>query len=383
MRDVELYPENKMIDHRKYVIEHCHTIVVKVGTRLLTDTGRIPILIAQIAALREKGFQVLLVSSGAVGLGMKLLNRTRRPGKLAEVQALASLGQSKLISAYNHECRKYGFFAAQLLLTAEDLRARERHLNVLNCIRSLWNNNILPIANENDAVSVKELKFGDNDFLAAALATLTRTELTVILTTECGLREKHHGVLGERISTVGNISEELKQSAEGTDDKNFSIGGMISKVRAAEMVTHSGDYLWVADGRVDDILLRIANAEDVGTLFLPRNEHQLQSRKRWIRYFSKNKGRLIIDGGAVIALCEHGKSLLPSGVKAVEGAFSRGDTVEIAGPDGEVVARGLCNYSAADCGRLAGHQSTEIEKLLQTGAEDEEIVHRDNLALIS
>ncbi len=372
-----------MIDHRKYVIEHCNKIVVKVGTRLLTDTARIPTLIAQIAALREKRFQVLLVSSGAVGLGMKLLNLTKRPTKLADVQALAAVGQSKLISLYNNECKKYGFLAAQLLFTADDLRARERHLNVLNCIHSLWASNILPIANENDTVSVKELKFGDNDFLAAALATLTRTELTVILTTECGLREKHDGVLGERVSTVRNISDELKQSAEGTDDKNLSIGGMISKVRAAEMVTQSGDYLWVADGRVDDILLRIANAEDVGTLFLPQHDHQLESRKRWIKYFSKRKGKIVVDDGAVAALKEKGKSLLPSGMVSVEGSFSRGDTIEIVSRAGKVIARGLTNYGAEDCLRLAGHQSAEIEKLLQTAAEDEEIVHRDNLVLLS
>lgn len=371
-----------MIDQRKYVMEHCKNIVVKVGTRLLTDSKRIPILISQIAALREKGYRVMLVSSGAVGTGMKLLNLEKRPKKLSEVQALASLGQSKLISLYNDECKKFGFLAAQLLLTADDLRDRRRHLNVLNCLHSLMAQNILPIINENDAVSVAEIKFGDNDILSALLATMTRAELTIILTTETGLRERVDGVLGKRVSVVEKISDTMKSSAQGTDNSNLSVGGMTSKLRAAEIVTASGEYLWIADGRVDDILLKIADGEDVGTLFLPKNAFHLESRKRWIKFFSKRKGKLIIDQGATDALAVKGKSLLPSGVTGVEGEFDRGDTVEIVTADGHLIARGLCNYAAAECRKLAGRQSSEIEKILNEPG-DPELVHRDNLAIVS
>ncbi len=370
-----------MPGQREYIIKHCKNIVVKVGTRLLTDSGRIPILISQIAELRKRGFRVILISSGAVGIGMKLLKITHRPAKLSEVQALASLGQAKLISMYNDECRKYGFLASQLLLTADDLRDRERHVNVLNCIHSLWSNNILPILNENDAVSVSELKFGDNDLLAGMVSSMTRSELTVILTTQVGLCEKHDGVLGDRVSLVEKITPELKASAEGTDNSNLSIGGMISKVRAAEIVTTAGDYLWIADGRVDDILIKIADSEDVGTLFVPKSNANLQSRKRWIKFFSRRKGKIMIDSGAATAVVSRGKSLLPSGVTSVEGTFKRGDTLEITAPDGIVIARGLSNYSSEECLKIAGHKSSELDAIL-TEPGDNELIHRDNMVLV-
>jgi len=370
-----------MIDHRKLVIEHCHNIVVKVGTRLLTDPKRIPSLIAQIAELRKRGFRVMLVSSGAVGTGMRLLKLEKRPKKLAGVQALASLGQSKLISIYNDECQKFGFLAAQLLLTGEDLRDRKRHLNVLNCLHALLAQDILPIINENDAVSVAEIKFGDNDILSALVATMVRAELTVILTTESGLRERVDGVLGNRISLVDKINDTMKASAQGTDNSNLSVGGMSSKLKAAEIVTTSGECLWVADGRVENILLKIADGEDVGTLFVPQKTSHMESRKRWIKFFSKRKGRLVVDDGAAQALVKKGKSLLPSGVTSVEGDFKRGDTVEIATSKGDVIARGLCNYSSEKCRLLAGHKSKDIEALLHEPGDDE-LVHRDNLALI-
>jgi len=369
------------MDYRKLIVEHGRHLVVKVGTRLLTDPQRIPGLIAQIAKLRERGFRVILVSSGAVGTGMRLLKLEKRPKKLAEVQALASLGQSQLIALYNDECQKFGFHAAQLLLTADDLRDRKRHLNVSNCLHSLVERNILPIINENDAVSVAELKFGDNDILSALVATMTRAELTVILTTECGLRERVNGVLGNRISVVEKISDTMKASAQGTDNSNLSVGGMSSKLKAAEIVTTSGDFLWVADGRVDNILLKIADGEDVGTLFVPLKPNHLESRKRWIKFFSRRKGRLTIDDGAVQALIKRGKSLLPSGVTGIEGDFKRGDTVEIVTVKGEVIARGLSNYSSEKCRLLAGHKSKDIVTLLKVPGDDE-LVHRDNMALV-
>ncbi len=338
----------------------------------------IPQLISGIHALREKGYKVLLVSSGAVGTGMKQLQMKKRPRKLSQVQALAAIGQCHLMAMYDEVCRKFGFNSAQLLLTANDVRERERHLNIMNCIEALLDCGTLPIINENDSVSISELKFGDNDILSAMLATMTRAELTVILTTEQGLRARNaDGSLGERISVVNKITDTLKESAQGTDNKDFSIGGMISKLRAAEMVTGAGEHLWIADGRIPDILQKIADGQDVGTLFVPARK-QMVSRKRWIRFFARCSGRLVIDDGAVEALRSKGRSLLPSGVKAVEGTFKRGDTLEIVNAEGAVIARGLTNFGSADCAKLVGCQSKDIARILRRDA-DEEIIHRDNL----
>ena len=370
----------KQIQQRKNIIDNVEQVIIKVGTRLLTDESRIPILISEIAKIKARGIKVALVSSGAVGVGMNLLGLKKRPTKLAEVQALAAVGQGRLVSLYNEECCKYGFQAAQMLLTAEDLKERERHLNVLNCLHSLWNDNILPIINENDVVSVDELKFGDNDFLAGLVATMTKSDLTIILTTESGLRNKVDGVLTDRISVVENLTEDLKAAASGTDNSDFSIGGMISKLRAAETVCAAGESLWIADGRIDNILTKIFNAEDVGTLFTATNLEPLQSKKRWIRFFSKPEGKIVIDEGAVEALTNKHKSLLPSGIVFVEGNFQRGDSVEVCNRFGYVIGYGLVNYTAAECRKISGLNSDEVINVLHQ-VTDSEVIHCDNLVI--
>ncbi len=369
-----------MNTERKQIINNCKRVVIKVGTRLLTDEHRIPVLISGISKFREKGCQVILVSSGAVGIGMKELGLKKRPSKLAEIQALAALGQNKLMSIYDDQCRKHNFKSAQLLLTTADLHARERHLNVLNCINSLLENDILPIVNENDSVSVDELKFGDNDGLAALLAAMTHAELTLVLTTESGLREKDDGVLGERISLVKQISEKMRKSAEGTDDTEFSIGGMASKLNAAKIVNLAGEYLWIADGREDDTIDKILSGEDVGTLFVP-NANKMQARERWLHFFAKSTGHLVVDDGAANAICNKGSSLLPAGVKGVDGKFKRGDTVEIIDSKANIIARGLSNFDSVDAAAIAGKQSNKIFQILQRDSDDV-IVHRNNLTLV-
>ncbi|MCK4983523.1 MAG: glutamate 5-kinase [Victivallaceae bacterium] len=369
-----------MNTERKQIINNCKRVVIKVGTRLLTDEHRIPVLISGISKFREKGHRVILVSSGAVGIGMKELGLKKRPSKLAEIQALAAIGQNKLMSIYDDQCRKHNFKSAQLLLTTADLHSRERHLNVLNCINSLLENDILPIVNENDSVSVDELKFGDNDGLAALLATMTHAELTVVLTTESGLREKDNGVLGERISLVKQISAKMRKAAEGTDNTEFSIGGMASKLNAAKIVNSAGEYLWIADGREDDTIDKILSGEDVGTLFVP-NANKMQARERWLHFFAKSTGHLIVDDGAANAVCSSGSSLLPAGVKGVDGKFKRGDTVEIIDSKANIIARGLSNFDSADAAAIAGKQSNEIFQILQRDSDDV-IVHRNNLTLV-
>jgi len=369
-----------MNTERKQIINNCKRVVIKVGTRLLTDEDRIPVLISGISDFRKKGYQVILVSSGAVGIGMKELGLKKRPSKLAEIQALAAIGQNKLMSIYDDQCRKYNFKSAQLLLTTADLHSRERHLNVLNCINSLLEKDILPIVNENDSVSIDELKFGDNDGLAALLAAMTHSELTVILTTESGLREKDDGVLGERISLVKQISAKMRKAAEGTDNAEFSIGGMASKLNAAKIVNLAGEHLWIADGREDDTFDKILSGEDVGTLFVP-NSDKMQARERWLHFFAKSKGHLVVDDGAANAICNRGSSLLPAGVKGVDGKFKRGDTVEIIDSRANIIARGLSNFDSVDAVAIAGKQSNEIFQILQRDSDDV-IVHRNNLTLV-
>ena len=371
---------NELQQIRRDLIGNCRQIVVKAGTRLLTDPRRFSELIAGIASLREKNYKVMLISSGAVGTGMQALGMDKRPRQLSEVQALAAIGQGKLMALYDAECRKYGFHTAQLLLTADDLRQRSRYINVANSISALWRHDVLPIINENDSVSVDELKFGDNDTLAGMLGAVLGAELTVILTTEQGLRKRNEdGTLGERISLVKKITPEMIASAGDTDNSAMSIGGMISKLRAANLVTEAGSYLWIADGREHNILEKIAAGDDVGTLFCPRRG-KLHSRQCWIKFFAKASGSLTVDDGAIKALRDSGKSLLPSGVTGVFGTFKRGDTVEICTAEGEVIARGLSNYSNTECMELKGKHHDEIIELLGSHA-DSEFVHRDNMVL--
>ena len=370
-------------DVRKDVIRRCKRVVVKAGTRLLTDPQALPALVEQIAAIRKSGRQVILVSSGAVGTGMKLLGLKKRPSHLSEIQALAAMGQVKLMSNYERECLKHGFRTAQLLLTADDLRSRERHLNAMNCIEALLARDVLPVINENDPVSVDELKFGDNDTLASLLGSMIRADLTVILTTVDGLlRTNPDGSFGDRIPLVRGVTQEQRDMATGTDDGNTSIGGMITKVRAAEILNESGEVLWIASGLMPRVLERIFEGDDVGTLFLPpEGSRKLESKKRWIAVFSKVSGRLTVDAGAERAILRTACSLLPSGVVKVTGSFKRGDVLEIAGPKGRLIARGQTNFSSAECRKLAGHRSSDIRALLGCDAE-EEIIHRNSLVVL-
>ncbi len=357
----------------------CRQIIVKAGTRLLTDPESIPQLIRGIAMLRKQNYQVLLVSSGAVGTGLKELGMSKRPRRLSEIQALAALGQSKLMALYTKACMAEGFLPAQLLLTRDDLRHRDRYLNVQNCIQSLWAHDILPIVNENDSVSVDELKFSDNDILSGMLAAMTQSQLTIILTTESGLRRRENGVLTDRISVVSDINDDIMGMAGGTDDATFSVGGMASKLNAALLATRAGGHLWIADGRDKDVLFNIVEGKDIGTLFLPQGD-KLHSRKLWIDSFAEVLGRLVIDDGAAKALVVDGSSLLPSGIKQVHGHFEVGEAVEIVTRKGEIVARGLVEFNSEECYKIRGLRATEITETLGHAAPSV-VVHRDKLSL--
>ncbi len=258
-----------MKKNREKIINQCKRVVVKVGTRLLTDESEISLIMSQIIFLLEKNINVILVSSGAVGMGLQILNMKTRPKSLAKKQALAALGQCKLMSKYEEEASKFNFHVGQILLTIDGLHCKERYENVANCIKSLWENNIIPIVNENDSVATEELTVGDNDTLAAELAIMINADLTIILTTVDGLHSiNEDNSLGDRISLVKELNEKIKSYAQETNDKTFSIGGMISKLNAAELLMKEDRPLWIADGRDKNILKKIINAEDVGTLFV-------------------------------------------------------------------------------------------------------------------
>jgi len=373
--------QDKSSELRKVAVASAKQIIVKAGTRLVIDRDSIAKLVDGIALLREAGHRVLLVTSGAVGMGMELSGMTHRPKQLAKKQALAALGQTRLMSIYAEEATRHGFMVAQLLLTAADLRNRSRYLNVMNCINSLWEQGVLPIVNENDSVSVAELKFGDNDTLAGMLTSLTGAQMTILLTTVDGLRGRNSdGTLGERIPVVEKVTEKVKSLAGGTDNSEFSIGGMASKLRAAELATASGAWLWIADGREAGIMEQILAGKDTGTLFLP-GKHRVPGRKRWFSFFSRISGVITVDDGAVRAICGHGGSLLPSGVVNVFGEFKRGDTVEIADKSGISFARGLVNFDSDCCRNIIGKHSDELPAILGSEAEAE-LIHRDNLVLL-
>jgi len=372
---------NKAIELRKLAISKTKRVAIKVGTRLLTDSTKIPILLDQIHKLRNKGYQVILVSSGAVGIGMKTINLPKRPQQLSKIQALASIGQGKLMTLYEDAGAKLGFHVGQLLLTLNGVQDRGQHLNMLNCINTLLDMDILPILNENDSVSVDELTFGDNDQLAALVAAMTKCQVTIILTTVDGLHDiDKNGELGSRISLVEKLTPDIRKLAKGTDDGEVSIGGMKSKLKAADIATGAGEYLWVADGRDLDVIEKIFNAEDVGTLFIPSTEKLMSSKKRWLSFFTKTRGQMFIDNGAVNAIVCNGKSLLPSGIKSIFGDFKRGDAVEILSVNGDIIAKGLINYNTTEVRQISGLNSDEIINALGYSG-DPEVIHRDNLVL--
>ncbi len=375
---------------RRQALAGVRKVVIKVGTRLLADMRgvskrrRVEQLVARVAGLRERGLDVILVSSGAIGAGMSVLGSKTRPRSLPQLQAHAAVGQSRLMYLYEAACTAHGFHAAQLLLTAADLQDRERHLNAANCLDALLGRGVLPIVNENDSVSVEEIQFGDNDVLAALTATLVRADMTVILTSIDGLRRPKAGPnddWGDRISVVYGVPSKIWQFAGGTDGNRFSTGGMTSKLRAAEIVCRSGEPLWIADGHDFGAIEAVFRAQDVGTLFVPESRrNRMSARKRFLAFFSEPAGSLTVDEGAVRALMTQGRSLLPSGIVGAEGGFRRGDTVRILAPDGHEIARGVSNYPMGLVQRIQGRQTREVHELLGQAAYDE-VVHRNYLVL--
>jgi glutamate 5-kinase len=357
---------------RSQLLQKINRIVVKLGTGVLTDSRKQPDLaqmeqlVAQVAEQSRAGCEVVLVTSGAVGSGMGALGFKKRPGQLAELQACAAVGQSRLMATYEKLFAKHNLHVAQVLLTHEDLQDHTRHLNARNTLVTLLSHGVVPIINENDAVSSTELKFGDNDKLSALVASLLPANLLVILTTVDGVIENFGKANARTIPTIAKIDKTLEGSVGGTDSET-AVGGMSSKIQAAKIVVRSGIPLVIASGHKKDVLAQIVAGAEEGTLFIPQSV-RLQGRKRWIAFFHHPKGTLFVDAGAKTALCEKGKSLLPPGVVRSEGEFSAGSVLRICDFDGVEFARGIANFSSVEI------QAKQLSR--------REVVHRDNLVIL-
>src|SRR5262245_9443709 len=348
-----------MIDPvRQEVITLAHTVVVKVGTNVLTgpdgqlDSARLQALTAQVQRLRQTGRKVVLVSSGAIGAGLGRLGLGKRPTDLRHLQACAAVGQSFLMRAYEECLEPHGIHTAQILLTAGDFDNRGRYLNARNTILTLFEWDVLPIINENDTVSVAEIRFGDNDHLAAMLTNLLRAPLLVLLTVVEGLyrTDPTTDPAAEVIATVPAIDGAIT-CMPGASKIALGTGGMRSELRAARLATMAGESVIMANGARPGVLDGSFAAEPVGTLFLPHGS-SLPAWKRWLGFTAQPKGRLTVDAGARTAVQAKGRSLLPIGVVDVHGAFNKGDVVTLCDPEGVEFARGLTNYSAADANKI-------------------------------
>ena len=366
-------------------INQARRLVVKVGSALVTDNGAglalgfIEELARQIAALREDGREVLLVSSGAIAAGMQRLGWAARPHAMHELQAAAAVGQMGLAQAYETRFAQYGLKTAQVLLTHEDLADRGRYLNARSTLVTLLELGVVPIINENDTVVTDEIKFGDNDTLGALVANLVEAEALVILTDQAGLftadPRKHPAAT---LVAEHRADDPALEAMAGGAGSGISKGGMITKVKAAQRAARSGAHTLIASGREADVLPRLVRGEALGTLLFA-SASPLAARKQWLADHLQLAGSLVLDAGAVQALAA-GKSLLPVGVTAVEGEFERGAAVACRSADGREVARGLVNYSSSEARRIARRPSAEIETLLGY-IDAPELIHRDNLVL--
>jgi len=351
-------------------------VVVKIGSRLLADSpaGRPAAIADQIVELRRRDVEVIVVSSGAIALGVRRLRLPGRPRDLPSLQAAAAVGQSRLMQHWEHAFAVHDLQIGQVLLTHDDLGDRRRFLSARLTLRALLDHGVVPIINENDTVATEEIKFGDNDQLAALVVNLISADALIILTDVEGVRD----AAGVRMPIIHDIDREAVPVAGGSTS-GVGSGGMASKVSSARIVTRTGVPAIVAPGREPDILPRVLAGVDLGTLFVPGPD-VLSARKHWIAYGAKPAGRLVIDAGAARALRDHGKSLLPAGVVAVEGDFELGDTVSIVHADAEL-GRGLAAYPAADLRKISGLQSAAIEARLGYKSIDEAI-HRDDLVIL-
>ena len=370
--------------------EHSYKrIVAKFGTNLLTagtdriDTNVLSGIVRQVAQLHKEGKEIILVSSGAVASGRQLLTLPKDKKDVPARQVMAAVGQHVLMNSYTELFRRHGIVTAQALLTKLDLANRLSYLNARNTLLTLLELGVVTIINENDVVAIEELegaRFGDNDNLSGMVANLVDADLLVIMSDVAGLYTADPVLdkSAKLIPVVEQIDKSIEKMAGGT--RGRGTGGMTTKIQAAKLATASGTAVVVANGSEPDLLLRLVSGESIGTMFMPATD-KLESRQRWILSGLSTKGKLIVDGGAAAALSKGNKSLLPAGVRGVEGSFKRGDAVDIVNEAGDRIACGISNYSAADIEKIKGARSDKIEGLLGHGYGDA-VVHRDNIVII-
>ena len=370
---------------RKGLLRSIKRSVVKVGSGVLTGSNGLNMavidqLTTDICALRKGGMEVILVSSGAIAAGLRKMGASKRPQSLSQQQAVAAIGQSSLIMAYEEAFGSHGYKVAQILLTRDDLTHRRRYLNARNTLFTLLSWKIIPIINENDTVVVDEIKFGDNDNLSAMVTNLTESQILVNLTNIDGLYDKDPRTHSDAtlVEVVEKVDRRLTRSASSIPGF-LGTGGMASKLRAAQNMALRGVPTIIANGLKPNILNRIFSGKNEGTLFLPR-EVPLCSRKHWIAFTKSPRGKVVIDRGAEKAILNQGKSLLPSGILTVEGRFSMGNSVLLTNEAGKEIAVGMVNYHSGDIKKISGAKSTEIESRLGF-KHDDEVIHRDNLVL--
>lgn len=362
-------------------------IVVKVGTHVLVDkTGkpnifRIAHLVKDLALLQQSDKEVVLVTSGAIGAGLQVLNMKRSTTTpLEDLQMAAAIGQTRLMELYQKYFHRHHCIVSQVLLTHDDLKNRRRHLNARNTMLNLLAHRVIPIVNENDVVSVDEIRLGDNDVLSALVSALIDADLLILLTTPNGVQKPTTNGKMARIPYLETIDEMVLSYAIGKSS-SLSIGGMASKLKAAHMAVKAGTQVVIASGFQKAILNKIISGEDIGTLIGDKIKNKYQGRKRWIAFFHKPQGTIIIDAGAQEALLNKGKSLLPVGVKGIEENFAAGALVNIINENREIIGQGLISYSSHDVKKIMGHRAAEIADILGTKGPDE-IVHRDNLTFL-
>lgn len=377
--------DNSTTEQRLNLLKPVKRVVVKAGSGVLTgkkglDRRVLNRLTNEICGLREKGIEVILVSSGAIASGLKKVGLSIRPASISKQQAIAAVGQSSLMLAYEKAFGLHGQIVAQILITRDDLNHRRRYLNARNTIFTLLSWDIVPIINENDTVVVDEIKFGDNDNLSAMVASMTESHVLVNLTDIDGLFDKDPRIHKDArlIRVIEKINREVMRYA-GSIPGFLGTGGMASKIKAARKACLGGIPVIIANGRRRDVLKDIFGGKEVGTLFIPQ-ESTICGRKNWIAFTKSTKGRVVIDRGAGEALKKRGKSLLPSGVKHVEGSFSVGDTVILLDENDREIAIGMVNYGAGDLKKIIGLKSSEIESCLGY-KHDDEVIHRDNLVI--
>ena len=373
---------------RKSLLAEARCVVVKVGTRVLTssdgklDRDRIRLLSAGLSQIADSGRQVVMVSSGAVGAGLGKLRINDRPDGLAQLQAIAAIGQTDLIQAYEESLTHHNRHAAQILLTASDLRRRSGYLHVRNALTQIHGFGAIAIVNENDSVAVSELMttFGDNDGLAAQVAGLLSEVMLIILSDVDGLLDgPPDDPRSRKLDVVPTIDDSIRAMAQ-VHRLSSSKGGMASKLDAAALANSHGNPVIIAPGRNDTVLQRIFEGENVGTLFLPNANGSIRGRRRWIGKSARVAGKVIVDEGAATAILTKRSSLLAIGITSVEGSFPNGSVIEIADSEGTEIARGLSNYPSIDISKIKGKSSEKISEILGH-QRYETVVHRDNLTV--